>query len=222
MILFNGQKHSRRNIFQKLNPVQRSIIGLMAAIFTFSFLQNGLGILVKLLLSWTSFAIVYIISCWVVIADTPVEEIKNIAGKEDGSKIFVFLMILLACVASFCAVFFIVVSQKEKNMLLLIATMAGMLISWFLVHTVFLFHYASLYYKRIKIKKPLEFPGDEDPDYFDFAYFSFVMGCTFQVSDVTITDKKLRRIALFHGLLSFLLNTFVIALSINIISGLIG
>lgn len=222
MILFNGPKYSGRNLFQELNPVQRSIIGLIAAILAFFLLHNGLNILIRLLLSWSSFAIVYIISCWVVAAHTSVEQIKNIADKEDGSKVFVFLMILLACVASFCAVFFIVVSQKEKNMLLLIATMAGMLISWFLVHTVFLFHYASLYYKSSKIKKPLEFPGDEDPDYLDFAYFSFVMGCTFQVSDVTITDKKLRRFALFHGLLSFLLNTFVIALSINIISGLIG
>lgn len=96
-----------------------------------------------------------------------------------------------------------------------------MLLSWILVHTVFVFHYAHLYYKGDKIKKPLDFPGDEQPDYMDFAYFAFVLGCTFQVSDVEITDKKLRKVALFHGLLSFALNTFVIALSINIISGLV-
>ncbi|GAB3421611.1 DUF1345 domain-containing protein [Niabella aquatica] len=222
MILFDGPKNSGKNVFQKLHPVHRSLIGLAFAALTFFLLPAEFNILIKLQLSWTSFAIIYIICCWVVVMDTPVKRIKNIADKEDGSKVFVFSMILLTCIASFCAVFFIVVSQKEKNMLLLIITMAGMLISWFLVHTVFLFHYAHLYYKSIKIKRSLEFPGNEDPDYLDFAYFSIVMGCTFQVSDVSITDKTLRRVALFHGLLSFLLNTFVIALSINIISGLIG
>jgi len=221
MTLFNGQGNSPKNIFQELNPIHRSLIGLGTAVLTFFLLPHGFTILIKLLLSWVSFAIVYIICCWMVVVSASVDQIKHIAYKEDGSKIFVFSMILLACIASFCAVFFIVVSQKEKDMILLVATMAGMLISWFLVHTVFLFHYARLYYKDIQSKKPLDFPGDEDPDYLDFAYFSFVMGCTFQVSDVAITDKRLRRFALFHGLLSFSLNTFVIALSINIISGLI-
>lgn len=211
----------RKNIFQELSPVHRSLIGLSTAVLTFFLLPGGLGILVKLLLSWVSFAIVYLICCWVVVVSVSVDQIKHIADKEDGSKVFVFSMILAACIASFCAVFFIVVFQKEKDMILLVATMAGMLISWFLVHTVFLFHYARLYYKGAPNKRPLDFPGGDAPDYLDFAYFSFVMGCTFQVSDVSITGKKLRRFALFHGLLSFALNTFVIALSVNIISGLI-
>ena len=66
----------------------------------------------------------------------------------------------------------------------------------------------------------LNFPEDNNPDYLDFAYFSFVMGCTFQVSDVEITSKRIRRIAMVHGILSFILNTFVIALTINLIAGI--
>ena len=66
----------------------------------------------------------------------------------------------------------------------------------------------------------LEFPEDDPmPNYIDFAYFSFTIGCTFQVSDVEISSPKIRRVVLLHGLLSFALNTFVIALTINLIAG---
>lgn len=67
----------------------------------------------------------------------------------------------------------------------------------------------------------LAFPNDPEPDYLDFAYFSFVVGMTFQVSDVQITSSQIRRLALLHGLLSFGYNTVIVALSINIISGFI-
>lgn len=94
-----------------------------------------------------------------------------------------------------------------------------------MVHTVYVFHYAHEYYD-VKDKQSghlvegLEFPNEKSPDYLDFAYFSFVMGCTFQVSDVQISSRRIRRIALVHSILSFILNTFVVALTINLIAGL--
>jgi uncharacterized membrane protein len=100
----------------------------------------------------------------------------------------------------------------------------GMLVSWAIVHTIYTFHYAHLYYQKQKgdgpVKEPLNFPDEKKPDYLDFAYFSFVVGMTFQVSDVEISSRKVRRIVLVHGLLSFALNTFVVALTINLIAGL--
>jgi uncharacterized membrane protein len=68
----------------------------------------------------------------------------------------------------------------------------------------------------------LEFPNCTQPDYWDFLYFSFVIGMTSQVSDVQILSRRLRRLALFHGVLSFFFNTAIVAMSINIIAGLIG
>ncbi len=70
------------------------------------------------------------------------------------------------------------------------------------------------------LQKGLDFPGKEKPGYLDFAYFSFVVGMTFQVSDVQITSRTIRRLVLAHGLISFFLNTFVVALTINIVAGL--
>ena len=67
----------------------------------------------------------------------------------------------------------------------------------------------------------LQFPGDDLPDYFDFFYFALVLGMTFQVSDVQITARKLRRLATAHGLLGFLFNTIILALTVNIAAGLL-
>ena len=105
----------------------------------------------------------------------------------------------------------------------ILVSVLAVICSWFLVHTVFIFRYAHIYYgSGDKPVGGLDFPGDDEPDYLDFAYFSFIIGMTSQVSDVDITSSVMRRLALLHGILSFFFNAVIIALSINIISGLIG
>jgi uncharacterized membrane protein len=89
----------------------------------------------------------------------------------------------------------------------------------------FAMRYAHAYYgdgkSGDKHAGGLEFPSDDTPDYLDFAYFSFVIGMTCQVSDVQITAKSLRTLALIHGILSFCFNTIILALTINTVSGLL-
>lgn len=95
---------------------------------------------------------------------------------------------------------------------------------WMLIHAVFLFRYAHLFYNHDddnEAERGLTFPGTDDPNDYDFAYFSFVIGMTFQVSDVQITDPGIRRVVLVHGLISFAYNTAIVALGINILSGLL-
>ncbi|HOZ84089.1 MAG TPA: DUF1345 domain-containing protein [Niabella sp.] len=216
---------NKGNIFHKSLPIHRVIIGAFTGIITFAMIPAPYGLLIKLLLAWISFSITHIILSWVIIYTMPVQEIKKKADKEDGSISYVLSLIILACIASFCAVFFITISDSNQHLsklTILSIAIFGMLFSWCLVHTVFTFHYARMYYKQTnKGVAPLDFPGNEPPDYIDFAYFSFVLGCTFQVSDVSIQNKKMRHLVLYHGLISFALNTFVIALSINIMSSLI-
>ena len=97
---------------------------------------------------------------------------------------------------------------------------ATLLVSWLMTQVVFALRYAHEYYARSAGSKNvdggLEFPGGAAPDYWDFVYFSLVLGMTFQVSDVQITSRKLRRLAAVHGFLSFVFNTFILALSVNI------
>ncbi|MCY7421418.1 MAG: DUF1345 domain-containing protein [Chitinophagaceae bacterium] len=217
------------NIFLKIHPLQRALISLIFSIATFFLLRhNNMSPLVFSVILWDVFALTYLIICWIVLFKRSPTQIRNIATKQDGSTFFVFTIILLSSFASMITVLILIVSKEISQNAQgydLPVTIASILLSWMMVHTTFAFHYAHLYYDdheadASKHAQGLEFPSEKKPDYLDFAYFAFVVGMTFQVSDVQITSGKLRRVVLFHGLLSFGLNTFVVAFTINIIAGL--
>ncbi|MXV50882.1 DUF1345 domain-containing protein [Pedobacter sp. HMF7647] len=214
-----------------MHPLHRILISLtvsLAAFFTFRFFENNL--LNCLIVLWDIFALTYVALSWYVIFNRGIADIMKTARRDDGSLIYVSIIIILACFASMLAVLFLVLgsdSTGEKYQFVRVASaVIGMLLSWAMVHTTFTFHYAHIFYDEslegsAEYRGGLDFPDKNvKPDYLDFAYFSFVIGMTFQVSDVEISSKRIRRLALVHSLLSFGLNTFVVALTINIIAGL--
>jgi len=214
------------NIFLRLRPLQRILLSLLTSLITFLIVYaRHLDWLLIVPMLWVTFALTFIITSFIVFFKLPVSEIEKKANQEDGSRIFVFISILVSSFASMLTVLLLMLSDMmhtQKILTVVIAVM-GMIVSWALVHTIFTFHYANMYYFKQRDNKsdtPLDFPGNAKPDYLDFAYFSFVIGMTFQVSDVEIASHRIRRMALFHGLLSFTLNTFVVALTINLIAGL--
>lgn len=100
-------------------------------------------------------------------------------------------------------------------------------LAWLFANALFAIHYAHIYYLKARTAAHdlggLDFPGPGNtPDYWDFAYFAFVLGMTFQVSDVQVTSGRMRKLALFHGLLAFLFNIAVVALSVNLVASLLG
>lgn len=96
----------------------------------------------------------------------------------------------------------------------------SIILVWVFVNIMFTLHYAHDFYDEHEHKTPgLEFPGTEEPDYWDFMYFAFVLGMTFQVSDVQIASRAMRRFALLHSMLAFFFNVVIIALTVNIIAG---
>lgn len=206
-----------------LLPIHRILISLVIAIIVMLCIKNWDSKLLIILSGWLSFAAVYLIMCWIVLFNRPVDQIPAIASKEDGNKYFVSIMILISSFAGMVTLLVLMLSDDSNLKLFLPISITAMILSWGMVHTVFTFHYAHLYYDLNNEGKPakgLQFPEEQKPDYIDFAYFSFVIGCTFQVSDVEISSRKIRRLVLLHGLISFALNTFVVALTINIIAGL--
>lgn len=107
-------------------------------------------------------------------------------------------------------------------------------LAWLFANSLFTLHYAHLYYLKSGHGGDLgglQFPtednashprADNSPDYWDFSYFAFVIGMTFQVSDVVITSKRLRRLALFHAMLAFVFNIGVVALSVSLVAAVLG
>ncbi|NYE22469.1 DUF1345 domain-containing protein [Pigmentiphaga litoralis] len=101
-----------------------------------------------------------------------------------------------------------------------VIAIGSILLSWLYMNVMFALHYAHGFYGNYgAAHQGLEFPGAEPPDYWDFAYFALVIGMTFQVSDVQITSRHLRRMALVHSVIAFFLNVFIIAMSVNVVAG---
>jgi uncharacterized membrane protein len=155
-------------------------------------------------------------------------EMPALAEAQEDGQWTIFWVVFFVSVISFFAVTTELAGLKDLSgwqRTLQVAFVAGTLIlSWLLTHVVFTIRYAHEWYDSdadSDLKRGLEFPGDDQPDYLDFLYFSLVLGMTFQVSDVQITARRLRRLALLHGLISFLYNTVIIALTVNIAAGLL-
>ena len=216
------------NIFLRMHPLQRILLSIAMAGITFFFIRKtALTDMLVVTILWDVFALSFVITSWTVFFTRPVHGIVQLANKEDGSRLFVLVSVLVSSFASMLAVLVLMVSKQycgNQEELAIVLAVIGMMTTWVMMHTIFAFHYAHLYYSRAKNEKdkdvPLDFPNEKDPDYLDFAYFAFVIGMTFQVSDVTINSRRIRRTVLAHSLLAFALNTFVVALTINIIAGL--
>jgi uncharacterized membrane protein len=144
------------------------------------------------------------------------------AKRENPGRDLVDVILLGAAAASLIAVGVVLfgAGHADGNQRYVLAgfALASVLVSWTLVHTVFALKYALLYYS-VPVGG-IDFPGSEPPDYPDFAYLSFTIGMTFQVSDTDITVKAIRRTALRQALMAFPFGTFIIAGSINLVSGL--
>jgi uncharacterized membrane protein len=105
-----------------------------------------------------------------------------------------------------------------------VLSLLAIVLSWILLHAFYAFHYAHLYYDvdegnpERPMMKGLNFPSDELPDYWDFLYYSFTIAMCYQTSDVTVVSRSMRRVTLFHAVLSFLYVTAILGLVINILS----
>lgn len=184
--------------------------------------------LVQALLSWNIGCLIFL-GLAVDLFGRERDMARDAAAQEEGEWT-VFSIVMAATVASFAAIIGVFSGAKDVDPALRafhVALVAGtLLVSWLVSQTIFAMRYAHEYYSLDDstggIEKGLEFPGGESPDYWDFFYFALVLGMTFQVSDVQITSRKLRRLAAAHGLLGFLFNTVILALTINLIAGLVG
>ena len=224
-----NKKWNAASLLTRMHPLQRILLSVFLAALVWLLVRNiHQTVLLTIISTWCAFAFSYIITSWVVMFSRSLEQIKKMAKEEDGSKSFVVVFTVIASIAALVTVLIMVISSgnTEKNELLtVLVCFFSVMLSWFLVHTILTFHYAHIFYDddvlgTKQYRGGLIFPEDDEPNYLDFAYFSFVIGMTFQVSDVEVTDKKIRRLVLLHGLISFLLNTFVVAITVNFIAGL--
>ena len=206
--------------------VTAALFGLAVTVLTWM-APHALRVPTRLLLGWDVGVALYLYMTIATMLPANVERIRKRAAEEDEGAFAILALSVGATIASLVAIIRLLANSKNAagsvaaaQVVLAVTTI---LLSWSFMHTIFALHYAHEYYgeRRDGIIGGLNFPGDKEPTYWDFLYFSLVIGMTSQVSDVAITSKVIRRMAGMHGVLSFFFNVTVLALMVSIVSNLI-
>jgi uncharacterized membrane protein len=196
-------------------------VGIGVATFLALYLSK-LQLVTCFLAGWDIFAALYLILVYIMMLRSAHHNIRNHAIMQDDGRFLILIVTALGAFASIAAIVFELGSGHGGSGLAIAAL--TITLSWAVVHTAFALHYAHDYYGD-DTPGGLQFPsGDKSQhaDYWDFVYFSFVIGMTAQVSDVGITDKIIRRTATVHGIISFVFNTALLALTVNIAASAIS
>jgi uncharacterized membrane protein len=208
----------------------RLFIGLLCGLVAAPLLPEGISRTTRAVLAWDVGVIVYLVSAALLFTTERLDRMAADAAAQEEGEWTIFWLTVAAVTFSFVAIIGefadttkdLPAAQRNLHVILVAVTL---FVSWLMTHTTFAFRYAHEYYavhpSGSGIAAGLEFPQEKRPDYLDFMYFSLVLGMTFQVSDVQITARKFRRLAAAHGLLSFLFNTIILALTVNLAAGLL-
>ena len=182
----------------------------------------------RALITWVVGAGLYLLLAFVLIVRASVEHMRWRARIQDDGAAVVLFLTVVAAAASLVAIVMELSGLKSftpsRQALHLGLAGATFVASWLLVHTSFALHYAHVYYVSLggNGAAPLEFSRQEAPVYMDFLYFSMVVGMTSQTADVVIASTRMRRLVMVHGMIAFVFNTSLLALTINVAASLLG
>jgi len=201
----------------------RLSIAIVVGLIVIAALQ-GVAPARRMLIGWDIGVGLYLVLVYGLMARASIEQIRLHAARTDEGRFAVTLLTVIAAAASVGAIIAelgISPGGSRTAMQLALAVIA-IVLSWIFIHTIFALNYAHDYYGEHGGKASgLKFPDEDDPDYWDFVYFSFVIGMTSQVSDVAVTAKPIRRTVAAHGIVSFFFNVALLALTVNIAAGAI-
>jgi uncharacterized membrane protein len=191
------------------------------AITAFAFSRFGWA--PAIVASWNAISATELALAWSILwTSGPAETRRQAESRQRGRTTELFFVVSMCVIALLLSIVLLrraeTVAPSAPRALgaLCVAAVVG---AWVLVHTTFTASYARRYYHG---GGGLSFPGDDQPDYFDFAYFAFTVGMCFQVSDVAVTEHRLRRFVTAHAIVSFAFNTGILALALNLVASLKG
>jgi uncharacterized membrane protein len=206
---------------------RRLLASIVAGVLLFAVLPDHLRLVTRILMGWDLTALIYVVFAFVMIARSTVETCHSRAALYDESDWVIVMLVVLSAAASFAAIFTeLAILKRSPGTPVLAIAVTGLtvVLSWTFTHMIFTLHYANLYYKPQKNGHPggLEFPGKREPDYRDFIYYAFVIGCAAQTGDINTVSHPMRRVTLIHGVVSFAFNTALLALMVNVGAGLLS
>jgi len=196
----------------------------LLAILVYAVLPQDWGTVSRLLVGWDMGVACYLALAWMMAVRSTTAAMQQRAAQEDERAVVFLILTLAAAMASLAAIGIelsgIHAAGSQAGFRLAIVGVT-ILCSWFFVHTIYAIHYAHEYYGDRGERRGLAFPHDDEPDYWDFLYYSFNFGAAAQTSDVVIVSKRMRRLSLAHAILAFLFNTTILAFAVNVGAGLL-
>ena len=215
----------RKHLSETTGP-QRLTYGLVVGVAV-ALLPVPMAWPLRALLGWCVGAAVYLVLAWWLAEVFDGKNTRQRAQAQDESSMVLFGVMVVAVLACVSSITLLLQQVKQlegtQRVLHMALAMVALALSWLFIQTIFAFRYAHRYYQEEKRDEPdgpgLVFPNQANPDYFDFLYYSFVIGMTSQVSDVQVSSREMRRLTLGHGILSFAFNVLIVALTINVLAG---
>lgn len=194
------------------------VVGIVVYLLLSAF-AGGLAPQTRGIMAWDVGCATFLAAALTMMLRASIARMRQRATVQDEDRIAILVLVVAAvsvCVFTIGTELHLAKQLKEgAGTWRIVLAALTIVLSWCFTHTIFAMHYAHEYYENTK-KPRLMFPGDAEPDYGDFLYYSFVVGMTCQVSDVQVAEREMRRLTLVHGVLSFLFNTVILALAINI------
>ncbi len=174
------------------------------------------------LFAWDAGGLVLFALSWITIGSYDASATRKRAGSEDPGRTMVYVAVVVTSAISLLAATALAPSARSLpppfSHWVTALSLAAVSLAWALTHTAFTFRYAHLYYREDdEGVGGATFAGDQPPTYFDFAYFAFTIGMCFQVSDVCVTSPQIRRAVLLHAVISFVYNSVILALVLNLV-----
>jgi uncharacterized membrane protein len=176
------------------------------------------GLLTAGLLGWVLTAAVFLASTWVATWRLDAADTAWLALRDDASRLLRDLTLIVISIGTLITVVVVIFRAHENPPLQTALGVAAIAASWLVVNAIFTLRYARLYYTEPR--GGVDFGQDVDPTFRDFAYVAFTIGMTFQVSDTALRGTELRATALRQALTSFVFNTVILAVTVNVVAGL--
>jgi uncharacterized membrane protein len=173
----------------------------------------------RLLVAGDTFFAAYLMSVAAVLGRSTHATFRARSSRADEGALLIGFLTVVVVALCLASIFALLNHRESASTFRFALSIASVPLGWFMVHTVFAFHYAHRFYANEasgRMHGGLEFPGGEEPQVWDFVYYSFVVGMTAQVSDVSVTTGRMRRLTLAHAIVSFLFNTVIVAIAVNV------
>lgn len=221
--------YSPIGFWRSLQLRPKVVVAIVAAVSTYLVLPQSLPGAVRATAAWNAGGLTYLALALLLMRRCDSTKIRSRAARQDDSAFVILCIILVAIAASFVSIGCLLRDARAAESLdrwayLGLASLT-IVVSWFVTQVVFTLHYAHEYYappeRQHDARQGLVFPDDDNPDYWDFLYFAITVGATSQTSDTAIRSKSMRRLVTLHAVASFIFNTMVLALTVNLAASLV-